>query len=94
MPFFVASRYVVFITMPIFVAATIFMFSPRCHLLLRQDIFVFIAMPFFYCATIFLFSPRCLLLLRHDIYEFTAMPAFCCTTILCDLHELLSLERG
>ena len=63
------------------------MISPRCHLLLRHDIYDFTEMPsfvvpryfcshrdaIFYCATIFLFSPRCLLLLRHDISDFTAM---------------------
>jgi len=92
---FVASRYLCLHRDAIFCYFTIFLNAPRCHLLLRHDIYECTAMPsfvaprylwlhrdaFFCCITIFMNAPRCHLLLCHNIYDCTAMPIFWDATI-------------
>ncbi len=70
------------------------MISPRCHLLLRHDIYDFTEMPFFYCATIFMISPRCHLSAFHDTFRFARTPFACktLTPVLCGGATSGSLE--
>jgi len=56
--------------MPSFCCITIFMSSPRCHLLLRHDIFVFTTMPSFVAPRYFCFHRDAIFLLHHDTFLF------------------------